>query len=176
MSQRVFLVLSLVFYALGQLFSVTHTIAWLPDLKPFIFEYRKLEKFRFSQQFALLLQLSNPPYTNENTWKKQQNWRSERRITSLNSGAFMLHISLLEFPLLCMHLSLGSLQQQQHVWHHVVAKDKTASFSPDLNRLSSYALDSFEEFLQHTRCLVQSWERTFHETSSSEDFATSPSS
>jgi hypothetical protein len=36
-----------------------------------------------------------------------------RRITSLNPGAFMLHISLLEFPLLCMHLSLGSLQQQQ---------------------------------------------------------------
>jgi hypothetical protein len=25
----------------------------------------------------------------------------------------MLHISLLEFPLLCVHLSLGSLQQQQ---------------------------------------------------------------
>lgn len=47
-------------------------------------------------------------------------------------------------------------------WHHVVAKDKTASFSPDLDRLSSCALDSLEEFLQHTRCLVQSWERTFH--------------
>jgi hypothetical protein len=47
-------------------------------------------------------------------------------------------------------------------WHHVVAKDKTASFSPDLNRLSSCALDSLEESLQHTRCLVQSWERTFH--------------